>query len=122
MFSLLPVTIVLFTFLSYEPESMPCRFSPQQKHTRLITFSMLQRPILLLNSSEGILSVRFMGHNHRIIFKSFRLRRETSSPLLTTRLTFGMVAVVTSPPHFLYLKSGFGVQKTLFSQHLPAPS
>lgn len=63
---LLPGSIVL-----YASGSMCSRWRHQHRRSSLITFFVLHRPILLLNSSDGTLSVSFVESLHRFIIKSF---------------------------------------------------
>ena len=76
---LLPVTIVLSTFLGQVSGSIRWTWPYQRRRPHLSAFSIEPKPNRLLSSSDGTLSLSFAEHIHLIIITSFQLRRETSS-------------------------------------------
>ena len=76
---LLPVTIVLSTFLDQVSGSIRWTWPYQRRHPHLSAFTIEPKPNQLLSSPDGTLSLGFMEHNHLIIIISLWLRRETSS-------------------------------------------
>ena len=76
---LLPVTMVLSTFLGHVSGFIRWTWPYQRRHPHLRAFSIEPKPNRLLSSSDGTLSLSFAKHVHLIIIISLRLRRETSS-------------------------------------------
>ena len=76
---LLPVTIVLSTFLGHVSGSICWTWPHQRRRPCLRAFSMEPKPNRLLSSSDGTLSLSFVEHIHLIIIISLWLRRGTSS-------------------------------------------
>ena len=75
---LLPVTIVLSTFLGQVSGSIRWTWPYQRRRPHLRAFSIEPKPNRLLSSSDGTSSLSFADHI-RLIIISFRLRQETSS-------------------------------------------
>ena len=76
---LLPVTIVLSTFLGHTSGSICWTWPYQRRRPCLRELSIEPKPDQLLSSFYGTLSLNFAEHIHLIIIISLRLRRELFS-------------------------------------------